>query len=256
MRAVQKTHCDEIYALKKESSEVRDECSARAESLKEVMQRKLDDVEAEQTVLRQTWERRRVEFEGRIELLVDDIECEKKASQVLRDQVGTLRQQLADLNAVLCNERHDFDGVHREMLAEMTILRGQLESARATEAALHADKRRLLDELDAYRRELVELRAKFCAATDEKDKLLKEIVELNKAVVHDDSAGGLHFKLDEKLDQLQARLDKTKRLSSVGLTEESIGTKIDTQIEAKVGCTFRLFIFSSSLHRRSFSSTR
>jgi chromosome segregation ATPase len=124
---------------------------------------------------------------------------------------------------------------------EIKLLKNQLETVTAAQSRLNDDRTRLLNELEAYHRELSNLQAKFCEAISEKENLLKEIVELNKQQTNKvDFEKQIEFqmKLEEKLDQLQTRLDKTKRMSGqlkgpgVGPhMNDSFIVKLDNQIE-------------------------
>ena len=138
---------------------------------------------------------------------------------------------------------------------EIKLLKNQLETVTAAQSRLNDDRTRLLNELEAYHRELSNLQAKFCEAISEKENLLKEIVELNKQQTNKvDFEKQIEFqmKLEEKLDQLQTRLDKTKRMSGqfkgpgIGLhTNESFMVKLDNQIDTQLQnkVRFDLYIY-------------
>lgn len=173
-----------------------------------------------------------------MESLEKEVAREKEAGQLMLNEMERLNEKFK------C-ERLQWEESNRAMSIDIKMLKSYLENANVMQSRLAEDKTRLSSELEACQRQYAELQGKFYEATSEKEKLLKEIVELSKRQAEwfdPDKQIEFQVKLEEKLDQLQTRLDKTKRMSgqfkSPGVSSsnmnESFIVKIDNQIETKL----------------------
>ena len=169
--------------------------------------------------------------------LTNEIESLKQEMSSEQEKTIGYLGQIQSLSAELVQK----DGELEELSMEIKLLKSQLEMG---QSCLNQDGTRLLRELEAYHREFADLQAKFCEAISEKENLLKEIVELNRRQHSNKVDGEFQMKLEEKLNQLQTRLDKTKRMSGQfngpGVMfngphiNESFMIKLDNQIETKL----------------------
>lgn len=247
MKAVNQTYGEENCKLSLEVGELKRTSQAQIQHLQDELLKKIDEIETVKQSMR-------CDFETRIGELESQLARE-------RDSAAESKRQMDALADELMLERKQTQDARREMGIEMKLMKSQLETATVTQTRLAEDKTRLLAQVETFNREYAELHARFCEATGEKEKLLKEIVELSKKLAERGDASSsdrqLEFqtKLEEKLDQLQSRLDKTKRMSGQFRTpgsgpsstsmNESFIVKLDNQIETKLQ---NKVIFSSFSH--------
>ena len=219
-----RSKCDD---LERQHSEYVSETTAIIEQMKM-------DFQSQKTTMKSDYEKMRDEYDSRFSTIQKEIDAEREDLQTLKSE-----------NDRLIAEKKHSDETKKELSMEIKLLKSQLETVTATQSRLNEDRTRLLNELEAYHRELADLQAKFCEAISEKENLLKEIVELSKrqhsSKVDAEKQIEFQMKLEEKLDQLQTRLDKTKRMSGqfkgpgVGShMNESFMVKLDNQIETQL----------------------
>jgi chromosome segregation ATPase len=169
--------------------------------------------------------------------LTNEIESLKQEMNSEQEKKISYLGQIQSLSDALVQK----DGELEERSMEINLLKSQLETLSTNQLCLNQDETRLLRELETYHRELADLQAKFCEAISEKENLLKEIVELNRSQHSNKVDAEFQMKLEEKLNQLQTRLGKTKRMSDEfkgpcvsSHMNESFMVKLDNQIETQL----------------------
>lgn len=241
---------------------------AQVEHLQEDMVRKLEDFELAKSTMRSEYERRINELENRVSELSRELAAQQDQKRTYYDQCESLRAELGGFRGALAESRAQAEMTVLDLTAEIRVLQAQVESARASEYTLADEKARLVAQIDAYHRKLGEIEARFCEAINEKERLFKEIVELNKRQAEraESSEQNFEFKLkiEEKLEQMQTRFEKTKRMSghfrtsfggdrslliSNDMNESLVARRFDSQFETilqnKVSWFSSFFKFSS-----------
>jgi chromosome segregation ATPase len=234
LEAEKKVYEEESTALRSKCEDLERQHSEYVSETTAIIEKIIRDFKSQKTTMKSDYEKIRDEYENRFGLIQKEIDEEREAVKALKSE-----------NDRLTAEKKHSEEVKKELSIEIKFIKSQLETVTATQSGLIDDRIRLLNELKAYHREFADLQAKFCEAISEKENMLKEIVELSKrqysSKVEAEKQIEFQMKLEEKLDQLQTRLDKTKRMSGqfkgpgIGLhTNESFMVKLDNQIDTQL----------------------
>lgn len=214
---------------------------AQIEHLQGEMFQKIEDFELQKSTMSGEYEKRTNELEIRIGEMSRELATERERCRAYHEEIEYLRNEVNGLTQALNTGRAEAESAILDLSAEVRVLQKQLECVRTTEATLADEKMRLVAQIDGYHRQLGEIEARFCEAISEKEKLFKEIVELNKRQAERGGSGGgeqveFKMKIEEKLEQLQTRIEKTKRMS--GQFRTSLGGTLTDMNESLVARRF------------------